>query len=76
MGLGSVGRIFIYLALVVSSCSMQDLKFPVVGVVQSLSCVQFFVIPMGCSPRGSSVFRILRGRILEWVAISSSRGSS
>ena len=32
--------------------------------------------PMDCSPPGSSVQRILQGRILEWVAISSSKGSS
>ena len=31
--------------------------------------------PMDCSPSGSSVHGILPGRILEWVAISSSRGS-
>ena len=31
--------------------------------------------PMDCSPPGSSVHRILRARILEWVAISFSRGS-
>ena len=31
---------------------------------------------MDCSPPGSSVQRILRTRILEWVAISFSRGSS
>ena len=30
---------------------------------------------MDCSPLGSSVHRILWARILEWVAISSSRGS-
>ena len=29
-----------------------------------------------CSPRGSSVYGILRARIPEWVAISFSRGSS
>ena len=29
-----------------------------------------------CSPPGSSVLGILQARILEWVAISSSRGSS
>ena len=29
-----------------------------------------------CSPRGSSVPGILKARILEWVAISFSRGSS
>ena len=32
--------------------------------------------PMDCSPRGSSVLGILQARILEWVAISVSRGSS
>ena len=32
--------------------------------------------PMDCSPLGSSVLGILQARILEWVAISSSRGSS
>ena len=32
--------------------------------------------PMGCSPPGSSVHGILQAGILEWVAVSSSRGSS
>ena len=32
--------------------------------------------PMDCSSPGSSVFGILRERILEWVAISFSRGPS
>ena len=32
--------------------------------------------PMGCSPPGSSVLGIFQARSLEWVAISSSRGSS
>ena len=32
--------------------------------------------PMDCIPPGSSVDRIFQTRILEWVAISSSRGSS
>ena len=31
---------------------------------------------MDCSPLGSSVHVILQARILEWVAISYSRGSS
>ena len=31
--------------------------------------------PMDCTPPGSSVHRILQARILEWVAIHSSRGS-
>ena len=32
--------------------------------------------PMNCSPPGSSVSGILQARILEWVAIPFSRGSS
>ena len=32
--------------------------------------------PMSCSPPGSSVKGILQARILEWVAVLSSRGSS
>ena len=32
--------------------------------------------PMDCSLSGSSVHGILQARILKWVAISSSRGSS
>ena len=32
--------------------------------------------PMDCSPQGSSVYGILQARILAWVAISFSRGSS
>ena len=32
--------------------------------------------PMDCNPPGSSVHEIFQARILEWVAISFSRGSS
>ena len=32
--------------------------------------------PIDCSPPSSSVHGILQARILEWVAISFSRGSS
>ena len=41
-----------------------------------LSCIWLFVTPWMQSPPGSSVHGILQARILEWVAISSSRGSS
>ena len=37
---------------------------------------QSFCNPMDCSPPGSSVHEILQARILEWVAVSFSRGSS
>ena len=43
---------------------------------QLLSGIWLFCHPMGCSLPGSSVHGILQGGILEWVAISSSRGSS
>ena len=32
--------------------------------------------PLDCSPPGSSVHGIFQARILEWVAISFSKGSS
>ena len=32
--------------------------------------------PVGCSPPGSSVHGILQARVLEWIVISFSRGSS
>ena len=35
-----------------------------------------FCEPMDSSPPGSSVLEILQGRILEWIAIPFSRGSS
>ena len=43
--------------------------------VKSLSRVQL-CDPMGCNPSGSSIQEILQARILEWVAISFSRGFS
>ena len=42
---------------------------------QLLSCVQLFAT-LWTGPPGSSVCRIFQARILEWAAISSSRGSS
>ena len=43
--------------------------------VKSLSRVRL-CDPMDCSPPGSSLHGILQARVLEWVAISFSRGSS
>ena len=34
-----------------------------------------FCNPMDCSPLGSSVLVIFQARIMEWVAVSFSRGS-
>ena len=47
-----------------------------VKVKWSRSVVSDSLRPMDCSPPNSSVHVILQARILEWVAISISRGSS
>ena len=49
------------------------LEHPPMKVAQSCPT---FCDPMDCRPPGSSVHRILQARILEWVAISTFRGSS
>ena len=46
-----------------------------VKVLVAQLCLTLFD-PMDCSLPGSSIHGILQGRILEWVAIPSSRGSS
>ena len=42
----------------------------------SVICVLTLCDPMDCSPLGSSVLGMSQARVLEWVAPSSSRGSS
>ena len=42
-------------------------------VLSGFSCVQLYAT-VDCSPAGLSVHGILQARMLEWVAISSSRG--
>ena len=44
--------------------------------VKSLSRVHLFATPTDCSLPGSSVHGISQARMLEWVAIAFSRGSS
>ena len=44
--------------------------------MQSLQSWQTLCDPMGCNPPGSFVHGILQARILEWIAMSSSRESS
>ena len=57
----------------ISQCWCVDYIF--VLCTQSLSRIQL-CSPMNCSPPGSSVHGIFQARILEWVSISYSRGSS
>ena len=42
--------------------------------VQLLQLCPALCNPMDCSPPGSCVHRVLQARILEWIAIPSSRG--
>ena len=46
------------------------------AAAQSLSCIWLFATPWTVSTPGSLVHVIFQERILEWVAISFSRGSS
>ena len=55
--------------------SGMTLLFSVFLVTQVTKCPSL-VTPMDCSPSGSSVYEISQARILEWIAISFSRGSS
>ena len=43
--------------------------------IPGLDGVRLFATPCTVAPPGSSVWRIFQARILEWVAISFSRGS-
>ena len=54
---------------------MKGLGCYFVVVVQSLSHIHLFCDLMDCSQPDSSVHGIFQARILEWVAISSSRVS-
>ena len=58
-----------------SLCPFLCLLFVAVVIVSLLSYV-WLCDPMDCSPPGSSVHGIFQARILEWVAIYSSRGAS
>ena len=53
-------------------------KVSVEGVYVSVLLTQLFWLcdPLDCSPPGFSVHGILQARILEWVAIPFSKGSS
>ena len=56
-----------------TSISDMWIASPIVLVTQSCPIL---CDPMDCSPPDSSVHGILQARILEWVAIPFSRGSS
>ena len=66
----SLGKVF---KLAIKESEREKVKLQLVLVTQL--CLTL-CDPMDCSPPGSSVQGVLQARILEWVAISFSRGSS
>ena len=64
----SVNWLFWYLYLCLYSYACMPAK--------SLQSCPSLCDPTDCSPSGSSIHRILQARILEWVAMPSSKGSS
>ena len=56
--------------------SATPLALPVCVHVKSLQLCPILCDPMDCNLQGSFVHGILQARILEWVAMPSSRGSS
>ena len=58
------------------SCREISLALRLCVRAQSFQACLTLCDPMGCSPSGSSVHGILQARIVEWVAMTSSRGSS
>ena len=64
--------VFCFLWLNTQKCGIAGAYGPCVCVQSCLTLCD----PMDCSPPGSSVHGIFQARILELVAISSSRGSS
>ena len=84
------GRVNSFPRLVADFYNLQTKKNPAGGLVlgdwlgqctvvcvraKSLQVCATFCDPMNCSPPGSSLMGILWARILEWVAMPSSRGS-
>ena len=62
-------------SLVYYLCMSYNISILVLFFFSSLTWTAF-CDPLDCSPSSSSVHGILQARILEWVAISFSRGSS
>ena len=63
----------------VEKCTEELGGFTLSGLPKEVVCAQScptLCDPTACSPPGSSVHGIFQARTLEWVAISSFRGSS
>ena len=68
--------IYIFFHIAVHQKLMQHCKSTMHACMLSLQSCPTLCDPVDCSPPGSSVHGILQDRVLEWVAMPSSRGSS
>ena len=71
-------RLYAFTARALGSIPGQGTNIPQAPCVCVLVAQSYPTLcdPMDCNPPGSSVHEIFQARILEWVAISFSRGSS
>ena len=73
-------RLLIFLpAILIPTCDSSSVAFHMMhaaAAAKSLQSCLTLCDPVDCSPPGSSVHGIHQARMLEWVAISFSRGSS
>ena len=70
-----ISKKLIFMLLIISVLFSSLIFASKVKVLVTQSCLTF-CDPMDCSLPGSSIQGILQARILEWVAVPSSRGSS
>ena len=67
-------EVFCFSCLLSAWCLLSVYLWFYLNIAKSLQLCPTLYDPMDCSPPGSSVHGILQARILEWVAISFSRG--
>ena len=70
-----MGNTYTFCFILFHSCNMSQYSGTCVHAKLLQSCLTL-CDPHGSGPPGSSVHEILQARILEWVAMPSSRGSS
>ena len=75
MGLHRVRHDWSDLVAAAAAAVLKWKVFPTLCVLSCFNCVRLWD-PMDCNLPGSSVHGILQARILEWVAMTSSRGTS
>ena len=76
-GVGEESPVLLGDAIIYFQASVSQSGEDCACVLSLFSHVQLFASPWAvCSPPGSAVYGILQARILEWVAMPSSRRSS